>query len=65
MDRRDASKIEAAGNFLLGFLSGLIVGGALGMLLAPHRGDITRRKIRRRAEDVRDQVGEKVEGLKS
>ena len=36
---------------------------ALGVLLAPHRGDITRRKISRRAEETKDQVVEKVEDL--
>jgi len=65
MDRRDVDIVEEVGHFLLGFLSGLMVGGVLGILLAPHRGDITRRKIRRRAENVKDQMEEKVEGLKS
>ena len=46
-------------------MSGLIIGIALGVLLVPHRGEITRRKIRRKAEEVRDQVNEAVEDLKS
>ena len=41
----------------------IAVGGALGVLLAPHRGDITRRKISRAAEETKDQVVEKVEDL--
>ena len=40
-----------------------MVGSALGVLLAPHRGDITRRKITRAAEETKDQVVEKVEDL--
>jgi hypothetical protein len=44
--------------FLLGLLGGFLVGSVLGVLYAPHRGDITRRKIRRRAEDLKDQMGE-------
>jgi hypothetical protein len=31
--------------------------------MAPHRGDITRRKLARRAGEKRDQVVEKVEDL--
>ncbi len=45
-------------------LGGLIIGSALGVLYAPHRGEITRRKVRRKVDDVKDQVGEAVEGLK-
>lgn len=49
--------------FLAGCVAGIVVGGALGMLMAPHRGDITRRKIARKAEQTKDQVVEKVEDL--
>ncbi len=49
--------------FLAGCVAGIIVGGALGMLIAPHRGDITRRKIVRKAGQTKDQVVEKVEDL--
>ena len=50
-----------AGSFLAGCIAGAVIGGVLGMLLAPHRGDITRRKIVRKAEDTKDQVIEAVE----
>lgn len=49
--------------FLLGCLAGIVCGAAVGVLLAPHRGDITRRKLVRRAGETRDQVVEKVEDL--
>ena len=65
MARRNGSAWKDTGNFLLGFLSGLLVGSAVGVLFAPHRGQITRRKIRRKVEDVRNQVDETVEDLKS
>ncbi len=49
--------------FLLGCLAGIVLGAALGILAAPHRGDITRRKLAHRAEETRDQVVERVEDL--
>lgn len=50
-------------SFLIGCLAGVVIGAALGVLMAPHRGDITRRKIVRRAGEARDDVVEKVEDL--
>lgn len=47
-----------------GFVAGVAVGAAVGLLLAPHKGEITRRKIARQAEETRDQVVEAVEGIK-
>ena len=38
--------------FLAGCVAGLFLGAALGVLMAPHRGDITRRKIVRRAGEA-------------
>jgi len=47
----------------LGLVSGLLLGTALGMLFAPHRGDVTRRKLQRRAAELRDQVGEAADSV--
>lgn len=49
--------------FLVSCLLMLIVGAVLGMLLAPQRGEVTRRRILRRAGEARDGVIEKVEDL--
>ena len=49
--------------FLLGCLAGIVMGAALGILMAPHRGDITRLKLVRTAGEKRDQVVERVEDL--
>lgn len=49
--------------FLAGCVAGIMIGGALGLLMAPHRGDISRRKIAKKAEATKEQVVEKVEDL--
>ena len=51
---------SGAGVFLAGCLAGLIAGGLLGLALAPHRGDITRRKVARKAEETKDHLMETV-----
>ena len=48
---------------LAGFVAGIAVGAALGVLLAPHKGEDTRRLIARQAEETRDQVVKAVEGM--
>ena len=55
---------DQVGSFLLGCMTGLIAGVTLGLLTAPHRGTITRRKIKRKIEDAKDQVSEGVEGVR-
>jgi gas vesicle protein len=57
------SQSNGVGSFLTGFLAGACVGLAVGILLAPHRGDVTRRKIVRQAGEKRDRVVEAVEDL--
>jgi len=53
---------------LLGFVAGAAVGGLLGILFAPDRGDETRRKIAEKGNDMTDSLKEKfndfVDGVK-
>ena len=49
--------------FVVGCLAMLFLGAVLGLLLAPQRGEVTRRRILRRAGAARDGVIEKVEDL--
>ena len=52
----------AAAGFAMGLVLGAILGAGAALLLAPQRGDVTRRRIRRQFRDMRDeaagQVGE-------
>ena len=48
---------------LAGFVAGVAVGAAVGILLAPNKGADTRRLIARQAEETRDQVVKAVEGV--
>jgi gas vesicle protein len=65
MARENSDGIGPLESFALGLLTGLTAGSILGVLLAPHRGEITRRKIRRKVDETRDQVNEAVEDLKN
>ena len=57
------SQVSGAGSFLSGFVAGALIGVVAGILLAPHKGEVTRRKIVRQAGDKRDEVIEAVEDL--
>jgi gas vesicle protein len=57
------SQPSGAGSFLSGLVAGVLIGVVAGILLAPHRGEVTRRKIVRQAGDKRDEVIEAVEDL--
>jgi gas vesicle protein len=46
-------------NLLIGIGTGLVAGAVIGILFAPHRGKVTRRKIKNQTEDYTDAVKEK------
>ncbi|MDR0363854.1 MAG: YtxH domain-containing protein [Bacteroidales bacterium] len=52
-----------SGKILLGFLSGAAVGVIVGMLYAPHKGSVTRRKIIKTAKDFKDNIEDKFKNL--
>ncbi len=45
---------------VLGVLAGLSAGALLGILFAPNKGSVTRRKIKEKGEDYADSVKEKL-----
>ena len=48
---------------LAGFVAGVAVGAAIGVLLAPQKGEKTRRVIKDQAEETRDQLKKAVNGI--
>tara|TARA_B100001094_G_scaffold295537_1_gene316963 strand:+ start:1459 stop:1710 length:252 start_codon:yes stop_codon:yes gene_type:complete len=52
---------NSLGAFILGLGLGVILGAVAGIIAAPHRGDVTRRRLSKKAESARDQVVEAVE----
>ena len=52
------------GNTLLGIIAGTAIGAALGILFAPNKGEVTRRKIAEQAAAARDNLAEGAIDLK-
>ena len=51
--------IMSSGKVLLGVLAGLAAGALLGVLFAPEKGSVTRKKISKKGEDYADSLKEK------
>jgi gas vesicle protein len=49
----------SSGKVLLGLLAGVAVGALLGVLFAPDKGSVTRKKIAKKGEDYADDLKEK------
>jgi len=49
----------SSGKVMLGLLAGVAAGALLGVLFAPHKGVVTRRRIVRKADDYADALKEK------
>ena len=54
----------STGKVVLGTLAGLAIGGVAGILFAPEKGSITRRKIMEKAEDYEDKIKSKVDEIR-
>lgn len=47
------------GKVLLGLLAGVAVGATMGILFAPEKGSVTRKKISDKGEDYAEELGDK------
>ena len=56
--------MNKAASMGMGMLSGLVVGAAVGMLVAPKSGVDTRDMLKEKAEDMRTKAGETVNRLR-
>jgi gas vesicle protein len=52
-------RIMSSGKVLLGILAGAAAGALLGILFAPEKGSVTRKKILTKGEDYADELKEK------
>ncbi|EKD49440.1 MAG: hypothetical protein ACD_63C00146G0008 [uncultured bacterium] len=55
---------DGAGNFMVGLLMGVVVGGALGLLYAPQSGKETRKLIRKKALEAKEKALKGIETAK-
>ena len=55
---------ERNSGIVLGLLAGAAIGSLLGVLFAPEKGSETRKRVRRKAEDFRDEALDRYEDLK-
>jgi gas vesicle protein len=55
---------NSTGNFILGLLSGAAIGTAIGILYAPDKGEVTRDKLSKRAEDLKEDLDDRFDDLK-
>ena len=52
-------------NSFLALLAGAAAGVVLGLLIAPEKGEETRQKVKKAAEDCIDKVKEKIDDMKA
>ena len=59
MDLSFKNKTMSSGKVLLGLLAGVAAGALLGILFAPEKGSVTRKKMSKKAEEFGDGLKEK------
>jgi gas vesicle protein len=55
---------RSTSNLFIGFFTGIAVGALLGVLYAPDKGSVTRKKIQKRTEEFAEDIEERFDELK-
>ncbi len=55
---------DSIGAFGIGLAAGALIGLAIGILYAPHKGSVTRELIKERTEDVKEKAEDIIERAK-
>ncbi len=53
----------SAGKIVLGMLAGMAIGSVLGILFAPDKGSVTRKKLAKKGSDISRDAEDQVNGL--
>ena len=55
---------NSTGSFIIGLLSGAAIGAAIGILYAPDKGDVTRDRLGKKANDLKEDLDDRFDDLK-
>jgi gas vesicle protein len=50
--------MKSTRSLIVGVLAGFAAGAAIGMLFAPHKGKVTRKRLLRKGEDIAEKTGD-------
>jgi hypothetical protein len=63
-EREPTERGSGAVGFMGGLILGALIGAGIALLVAPERGDVTRRRIRRRLRDLTGDARERLDDLR-
>lgn len=55
--------MKSTRSLIVGVLAGFAAGAAIGMLFAPHKGKVTRKRLLRRGEDIAEKTGDAIDDI--
>ena len=55
--------MKSTRSLIVGVLEGFAAGAAIGMLFAPHKGKVTRKRLLRKGEDIAEKTGDAIDDI--
>ena len=55
--------MKSTRSLIVGVLAGFAAGAAIGMLFAPHKGKVTRKRLLRKGEDIAEKTGDAIDDI--